>query len=86
MSKVITDEIEGGIYMNDRHNRPAGFAAELEKYLEATLAAARPASRKPFKHVGAAEIDQRGGDTGVRKKAVGHPTQGFSRPSPHARP
>ena len=31
-------EIEGGIYVNGRHTRAVGFAADIEKYLEAELA------------------------------------------------
>ena len=30
-------EIEGGVWKLGRHNRPAGFAKDMEKYNEATL-------------------------------------------------
>lgn len=41
MEARVLIEIEGGIWLNGRHNRAAGFNADLEKYLAAGLAGCR---------------------------------------------
>ena len=38
MEARVLIEIEGGLWVNGRHNRAAGFNADLEKNLEASLA------------------------------------------------
>lgn len=35
--KLVAVEIEGGIWSNGRHNRAAGYAADLEKYNQASF-------------------------------------------------
>lgn len=35
--QMLAVEVEGGVWSNGRHTRPAGFLADIEKYNRATL-------------------------------------------------